>query len=93
MTGGHTQGHQTVRIESGGKTAVFLGDLIPTTSHLKLPYVMGFDLFPLEVVEQKRKLLERALREGWLLIWEHDPETAMAYLKKDGDRLSLRKIE
>ncbi len=93
LTGGHTPGHQIVRIESGGKTAVFLGDLIATTGHVRLPYVMGYDLFPLEVMEKKRRLLDVALRENWLLVWEHDPEIEMGYLVKDGEKVRVRRLD
>lgn len=71
-SGGHTRGHQVVKIASEGETAIFLGDLIPTGSHLPLPYIMAYDLFPLGTLETKRALLKRALDEGWTLIFQHD---------------------
>ena len=90
LTGGHTEGHQIVLLESNGEKAVFLGDLIPTTSHLKLPYVMSYDLFPLKVLEEKRALIERALQENWLLIWGHDPKVKMGYLYREKGRILVR---
>jgi glyoxylase-like metal-dependent hydrolase (beta-lactamase superfamily II) len=83
MTTGHTQYHQSIKVESEGKVAVFLGDVIPTVSHLPLPYIMGYDLYPLQTLETKRWLLKRAHEEGWLLIFEHDPQVQMGYVKKD----------
>jgi len=83
VTPGHTPHHQSVKIESEGKTAFFLGDLIPTVSHLPLPYIMGYDLSPLMTLETKRWILDRAYEEGWLLIFEHDPQIQMGYVKKD----------
>jgi len=83
VTPGHTPHHQSVKIESEGKTAFFLGDLIPTVSHLPLPYIMGYDLSPLMTLETKRWILDRAYEEGWLLIFEHDPRIQMGYVKKD----------
>ena len=83
VTPGHTPYHQSIKIESEGKTALFLGDLIPTVSHLPLPYIMGYDLSPLMTLETKRKILDRAYEEGWLLIFEHDPRIQMGYVKKD----------
>ena len=83
VTGGHTAHHQAVKIHSGGKTAMYLGDLIPTVSHLPLPYIMGYDLYPMQTLETKRWVLERAFEENWLLIFEHDPKVQMGHVKKD----------
>lgn len=83
VTSGHTQHHQSVKMESEGKIAFFLGDLIPTVSHLPLPYIMGYDLYPLQTLETKRWILDRAFEEEWLLIFEHDPQIQMGYVKKD----------
>jgi glyoxylase-like metal-dependent hydrolase (beta-lactamase superfamily II) len=83
VTGGHTAHHQAVKIHSEGKTALYLGDLIPTVSHLPLPYIMGYDLYPLQTLESKRWILDRAFEEKWLLVFEHDPKVQMGYVKKD----------
>ncbi len=71
---GHTDGHQMVKISGGGDTMVFLGDIVPTTSHLRLPYIMGYDLRPLETLAEKKRLLDAAAEEGWWLFFDHDPE-------------------
>jgi len=83
VTRGHTAHHQGVRIESEGRTAFYLGDLIPTVSHLPLPYIMGYDLYPVQTLETKRWVLDRAFEEQWLLVFEHDPKVQMGYVKKD----------
>lgn len=83
VTAGHTKHHQCVKIESEGKVAFYLGDLIPTVSHLPLPYIMGYDLYPMQTLETKRWALDRAFEEHWLLIFEHDPKIQMGYVKKD----------
>ncbi len=70
---GHTDGHQMVKIFGGGETAVFLGDTIPTTTHLRLPFIMGYDLRPLETLAEKQSLLARAAEENWWLFFDHDP--------------------
>ncbi|WP_447978304.1 MBL fold metallo-hydrolase [Candidatus Nitrospira bockiana] len=85
VTDGHTRWHQGVKIESEGRTAFYLGDLIPTVAHLPLPYIMGYDLYPLRTLESKRRLLDRALAERWLLLFEHDPSVHGGYLRKDID--------
>jgi glyoxylase-like metal-dependent hydrolase (beta-lactamase superfamily II) len=83
VTAGHTRHHQSIKIESEGQIALFLGDVIPTVSHLPLPYIMGYDLYPLQTLETKRWLLERAHDERWLLVFEHDPQVQMGYVHKD----------
>jgi glyoxylase-like metal-dependent hydrolase (beta-lactamase superfamily II) len=83
VTAGHTRCHQSVKIESEGQAAFFLGDLIPTVSHLPLPYIMGYDLFPIQTLETKRWVLDRAFEERWLLLFEHDPAVQAGYVRKD----------
>jgi glyoxylase-like metal-dependent hydrolase (beta-lactamase superfamily II) len=83
VTEGHTRHHQSIKIESEGQVAFYLGDLIPTVSHLPLPYIMGYDLYPLQTLETKRWMLDRALKENWLLVFEHDPRVLMGRVRKD----------
>ncbi|MFO0732068.1 MAG: MBL fold metallo-hydrolase [Nitrospiraceae bacterium] len=93
VTAGHTRYHQGVRIESQGQVAFFLGDLIPTASHLPLPYIMGYDLFPIQTLEAKRRLLDRAAEERWLLLFEHDPQIQAGLVMKDHDgKYLLQKV-
>lgn len=83
VTAGHTRFHQSVKIESEGQIAFFLGDLIPTISHLPLPYIMGYDLYPIQTLETKRWILDQAFEEHWLLIFEHDPLVQAGYVGRD----------
>ncbi|MGE3979520.1 MAG: MBL fold metallo-hydrolase, partial [Nitrospira sp.] len=93
VTAGHTRYHQSVKIESEGQIAFFLGDLIPTVSHLPLPYIMGYDLFPIQTLETKRWVLDRAFEEGWLLLFEHDPVVQAGYVRKDQEgKYFLREV-
>ncbi len=71
---GHSEGMQAVRIDSEGKTAFYFADALPTTAHISIPWIMGYDLYPVELIENKKRLLDQAAREGWLCIFEHDPE-------------------
>lgn len=82
---GHTRGLQGVLIHSEGETACYLSDLMPTHWHLKPSWVMGFDLFPLESIDNKHRVLERAAREHWLLVFTHDPEHAWGYVEREED--------
>ena len=92
-TGGHTQNHQIVKVHSVGKTACFLADLAPTDSHLKTPYVMGYDLYPTTTMEMKEKVLKQALQENWLLIFEHAPKVRAGYLTEKEGKLRIEEIE
>jgi len=82
-TAGHTRHHQSIKIESEGQVALFLGDVIPTVSHLPLPYIMGYDLYPLQTLETKRWLLQTACDQRWLLVFEHDPRIQMGHVRRD----------
>lgn len=83
VTQGHTRYHQGIKIESEGQTAFYLGDLIPTVCHLPLPYIMGYDLSPIQTLETKRWVLNRALEEKWLLLFEHDPMVQAGRVRRD----------
>ncbi|MFQ5598994.1 MAG: MBL fold metallo-hydrolase [Candidatus Krumholzibacteriia bacterium] len=88
---GHTCAHQCVRIESHGQTAIFLGDLVPTPAHIPVPWHMAYDLHPLRLMRTKRELLERAAREDWLLIFDHDPGLRVGRVERRDDwRLAFR---
>ena len=86
---GHTPHHQSVLVESGGEKACFLADVCPTAAHLPLPWIMGYDLEPLVTLESKRRLWASALREDWLLVFEHDPVVSWGRLDPGADRPSL----
>jgi glyoxylase-like metal-dependent hydrolase (beta-lactamase superfamily II) len=92
VTPGHTEHHQSVIVQSEGETVCFLGDLIPTASHIPLPYIMGYDLFPLTTLETKRGLLDQAFEERWLLVFQHDPKVRMGRLEKGEGRYRLKAV-
>jgi len=89
-TGGHTSGHQLLIVRSRKNTAIYWGDLIPTVSHINVPYVMGYDTAPLQTMDQKEKLLKQVLSENWLMFFEHDPEVSCGYLEEKDGRYSVR---
>lgn len=93
MTPGHIPWHQSIVVESGGETAVFLGDVIPTHHHLPLPWIMGYDLEPLRTLESKRSLLADAVAGGWHLIFEHDSDVAMGRAVQDGKSVGLTDLK
>jgi len=74
LASGHTACHQCVKITSEGKTLVFLGDMVPTSGHIGLPYIMSYDLFPHETMENKERFYRDAMEEDWIVAFNHDPE-------------------
>jgi methylmalonyl-CoA epimerase len=86
-SGGHTPQHQVVYVESGGRTAVFPSDIIPTSAHLQDPWVTGYDLFPLDSLSFKKRLIRDAIDREYLIFFEHDPHIAAGYIReRDGKR-------
>jgi len=86
-TGGHTGQHQIVFIESTGRTAVFVADLIPTTAHIRDAWIMGYDLFPMETLAFKQRFIREAIEREYLVFFEHDPLVAAGYIReRDGRR-------
>ena len=81
-TGGHTMHHQMVVIESGGKTAAFVADLIPTTAHVPAPWIMGYDLYPMDTLAVKRAFVQEAIEKEILVFFEHDPPRRPDILEK-----------
>jgi hypothetical protein len=81
---------QLPKITDGKTTLLFCCDLVPTTSHIPLPYIMGYDLRPLVTLEEKNRILPQAEREGWILFLEHDPETTAVRLTKNEKGLAVK---
>lgn len=73
LTGGHSAGHQMVKITSDGQTALFWGDILPTSHHLRLASISAYDIDPHTTLSCKKKFLPQAEREGWINIFEHNP--------------------
>lgn len=82
--GGHTRHHQIVEVRSGGETLIYAGDFIPMTRHINLAYSMGYDMFPITTLQHKETFLPRAAEEGWVVVFEHDPDTPLARITSDG---------
>lgn len=75
---GHTHGIQLPLINDGKTKLFFCGDVIPTSVHLGIPWVMAYDNFPLTTIEEKKKILQRAAKENWILVFEHCPHVGAA---------------
>lgn len=72
---GHTIGMQCVKISGGDTTVTYCADLIPTSAHIPVPWIMGYDIQPLVILDEKKKFLKQAFEENWILFFEHDPLT------------------
>jgi glyoxylase-like metal-dependent hydrolase (beta-lactamase superfamily II) len=89
-SGGHAMHHQVVFLESGGRTAVFTADMVPTTAHIDNPWIMGYDLYPVDTLTFKRSFLREAIDREYLIFFEHDPEIAAGYIREEQRR---RRVE
>jgi len=79
---GHTYGQQLIKISNKQDTLIFCADLIPLKSHLQIPWVMGYDLYPMKTLDEKTKLLNQAAENNWILFFYHDPKSIAVRIKK-----------
>lgn len=91
-SGGHTAHHQVVMIESKGATAVFAADMYPTSAHIPDPWVMGYDLYPMDTLVFKRAFAREAIEREYLIFFEHDPSIAAGILREAGGRRRVDRI-
>ncbi|HZU41070.1 MAG TPA: MBL fold metallo-hydrolase [Terriglobales bacterium] len=89
---GHTRHMQAVMIESGGQKACYISDLIPTAAHLDIVWVMSYDLFPLDTIENKQRFYDEAVPQKWLVIFTHDHFTPWAYIEREGEKITAKPV-
>lgn len=80
---GHTEAMMLLKIPFKGTHLIYCADLIPSSYHIGLPYVMSYDIRPLKTMEEKTRLLQEAIDQNYLLYFEHDPEVECGYVKKN----------
>lgn len=85
LSHGHTRGQQLVKITGGDAVLVYCGDLIPTSHHVRLAWIMGYDIAPLTLIEEKQALLQEAAQHGWYLFLEHDPDCDVVQVDAVGE--------
>ena len=73
-------------ITSGSETAVFTADMIPTVAHIDAPWIMGYDLYPMETLAFKRRFVREAIDGEYLIFFEHDPQVAAGYIRERNGR-------
>ncbi|UCC40756.1 MAG: MBL fold metallo-hydrolase [Candidatus Aminicenantes bacterium] len=89
---GHTSHHQCVKVCSEGMVLFFMAELIPTSAHMGLSYIMSYDLFPLETLENKKKLYDQAIKEDWIVAFDHDPQHYFGKIKKIDDKYKFEPL-
>jgi len=89
---GHVRSLTGIVIESGDEKIVYPSDNMPTSAHVPVPWVMAYDLYPLDTVAFKERFLPQAIDEEWTVVFEHDPAVGAARIRRDGDRLALEEV-
>jgi glyoxylase-like metal-dependent hydrolase (beta-lactamase superfamily II) len=79
---GHTEAMMLPVLDTGEKTMVYMADLLPSAAHIPLPYIMGYDVRPLETLKEKERFLSNAVRNGYYLLFEHDAVHEACYLRE-----------
>ena len=90
---GHTPHMQVPLVLAGGSTFAYLADLVPTASHVRMPYIMGYDLEPMATLASKKAVLGEAARHDWRLVFEHDPVLPVGRLVEEKGRLKAVAVE
>ncbi len=92
ISDGHTQGQQVIIISDDKKGIVYCADLVPTSAHVKLAWVMGYDLNPLKIIEEKQQLLSEVAAKNWYLFFEHDPVVDISQIIDKGHDFALKEF-
>ncbi len=92
-TGGHTEGHFGLQMESGGQKVWYYADIFCTSAHMPVPYIPGTDLFPLESMDMKRKVLPEIINDGVIMAYDHEVNFPFGRVTKEGKRLVVTPVE
>jgi glyoxylase-like metal-dependent hydrolase (beta-lactamase superfamily II) len=90
---GHNADIQAIKLTGGGKTIFFVADLFPTRHHLSLPWIMAYDLYPLQTLETKRKWIKTIVRENWIVVFGHDPDIPAATLHEREEKIVFEPVD
>jgi glyoxylase-like metal-dependent hydrolase (beta-lactamase superfamily II) len=85
---GHSETMQSVCLQRGGETLYGFADLVPTRAHVPFPWIMGYDLYPLETLEAKKRLIPQAVRENWICLFYHDFAAPLCRLTEREGKIS-----
>jgi len=90
---GHNADIQAVTVYGGGRTLAFVADLLPTRHHIPLPWIMAYDLYPLQTLETKRQWIPRIVSGGWVVVFGHDPDIAAATLHEHDGKIEIEPVD
>ena len=90
---GHNANIQAILLTGGGKTLAFVADLLPTRHHIPLPWIMAYDLYPMQTLETKRSWVPRMARENWIVVFGHDPEIAAASFHERDGKIEIEPVD
>ena len=89
---GHNRSMQCWRLRRDGETMFGFADLVPMRAHVRFPWIMGYDLYPVETLEAKKRLLPQAARENWLCLFYHEPETPLCRLRIEDHKIDATPV-
>jgi len=90
IVNGHTDAMMLPQINYNGKTILFCADLIPSAAHVSIPWVMAYDMRPLDTLTEKKKILREAVTNDWVLFFEHDPKIECATLEEHNGKIRIK---
>jgi len=90
---GHNTDIHAVILTGGGKTIAFVADLFPTRHHIPLPWIMAYDLYPLQTLETKRQWIPRLVAQGTMVVFGHDPDVAVATFHQRDDKIEIEAVD
>lgn len=92
-TGGHSEGHWALEMESEGERVFFYGDIYPTRHHMKGAYVLAYDVYPLTSLEVKNVTLPKIIDEKIVMAYDHDPDFPFARIRQEGRRIIAEPVD
>ena len=90
---GHNADIQAVKISGGNRTVIFVADMLPTRHHLPLAWMPGYDLYPLQTLETKRKRIAEIVAQGWIVAFGHDPDFATAIVHERDGKIEFEPVD
>jgi len=90
---GHNADIQAVKISGGNRTVIYVADMLPTRHHLPLAWMPGYDLYPLQTLETKRKRIAEIVEQGWIVAFGHDPDFPTATLHDRNGKIEFEPVD
>ncbi|MGC2768253.1 MAG: MBL fold metallo-hydrolase [Candidatus Acidiferrum sp.] len=90
---GHNADIQAVLLTGGEKTLAFVADLFPTRHHIPLPWIMAYDLYPLQTLETKRQWISRIVAGQWIVVFGHDPDIPAATFHERNGKIEIEAVD